>query len=62
MNTIIKCPQCGEPSPWNTENTWRPFCSERCKLIDFGDWANETNKIAGEMSYSNEENQDSEVK
>ena len=22
-------------------NEFRPFCSERCKLLDFGAWANE---------------------
>lgn len=40
----MKCPTCGkEPEPQN--NTWRPFCSERCKLIDFGHWADEDYRI-----------------
>ena len=26
---------------------WRPFCSERCKLIDLGDWAAERHVIGG---------------
>jgi len=30
---------------WNTENPWRPFCSERCKLIDLGDWIEERHRI-----------------
>ena len=30
---------------WNRENPWRPFCSERCKLIDLGDWIEERYRI-----------------
>jgi len=33
---------------WKEENKYRPFCSERCKLIDFGEWANERHTIAGD--------------
>ena len=39
------CPQCGKTSTW-TDNAFRPFCSERCKLIDLGAWANEDYKVA----------------
>ena len=35
----VKCPHCGSPSIFAPENKFRPFCSERCKLIDLGDWA-----------------------
>ncbi len=41
----VRCPQCGEESVWNTENKWRPFCSERCKLIDLGSWADESYRV-----------------
>ncbi len=34
----MKCPICGKPAEWQ-ENPARPFCSNRCKLIDFGKWA-----------------------
>ncbi len=44
---IVKCPQCGKETEYNN-NEFRPFCSERCKLLDFGDWANEKFGIAGE--------------
>jgi len=30
---------------WVAENTYRPFCSERCKLIDLGDWAMERFRV-----------------
>ena len=41
----IKCPQCGGPSIWNEQNRSRPFCSDRCKLIDLGAWASEEYQI-----------------
>lgn len=44
----VNCPTCKEIVIWSEENPYRPFCSERCKLIDFGEWANERNVIAGE--------------
>lgn len=44
----IACPQCGKPQIWSTDNPFRPFCSERCKLIDLGDWAAEKHRVAGE--------------
>ncbi len=34
------CPLCRRPTAWNA-NPWRPFCSERCQLIDLGTWASE---------------------
>ncbi|MDR1890547.1 MAG: DNA gyrase inhibitor YacG [Zoogloeaceae bacterium] len=44
----VLCPQCGKPSRWNSGNPWRPFCSERCKLVDLGAWANETYRVPDE--------------
>jgi uncharacterized protein len=35
----VRCPQCGGLSLYSPDNRWRPFCSERCKLIDLGQWA-----------------------
>ena len=35
---IVKCPTCNRETEY-TGNEFRPFCSERCKLIDFGEWA-----------------------
>ena len=37
----VKCPVCGGPSVYAPSNPFRPFCSERCKNIDLGAWANE---------------------
>lgn len=43
--TEVKCPTCSKKVVWDASSTYRPFCSERCKLIDFGDWAAEQHKI-----------------
>lgn len=43
--TRVRCPQCGGESEWNAANAFRPFCSERCKLIDFGAWASESYRV-----------------
>jgi len=43
----MKCPTCGKPTNWQ-ENPFRPFCSERCKLVDFGRWVNEEYSVPDE--------------
>jgi endogenous inhibitor of DNA gyrase (YacG/DUF329 family) len=50
MTKIVHCPQCDKAVPWNEDAKWRPFCSQRCKLIDLGDWAAENHRIAGSPS------------
>lgn len=41
----VECPTCGAPVEWSAAYPNRPFCSERCKLIDLGAWASEEHKI-----------------
>ncbi len=43
----INCPRCGCTTDYYG-NTSRPFCSEKCRLIDLGRWADEDYQIAGE--------------
>jgi uncharacterized protein len=43
----MKCPTCHRPIKWE-DNPHRPFCSERCKLLDFGAWANEEFRVPAE--------------
>jgi uncharacterized protein len=43
---IVACPKCGKPVEWAPASVWRPFCSERCKLIDLGAWAAESYRVA----------------
>lgn len=44
----ITCPTCGKKNTWHADNAFRPFCSDRCKLIDLGEWASGTRKISGD--------------
>jgi len=41
----VACPICGAAVAWTSENRWKPFCSERCKLIDLGQWATEKYRV-----------------
>ncbi len=41
MATVVDCPTCGTKVEWAEKNRCRPFCSERCKQIDLGAWAEE---------------------
>ncbi|RCS57541.1 DNA gyrase inhibitor YacG [Parvibium lacunae] len=43
----VKCPTCHQTHDWDTRNRYRPFCSERCKQIDLGAWADERYRVAG---------------
>ncbi len=60
----IFCPTCGAKNTWKPENKFRPFCSDRCKLIDLGEWASEGHAIPGEPADLNKlaggDNEDSE--
>lgn len=42
----MKCPTCGKPVEWK-DNPFRPFCSERCKLVDLGRWVSEEYRVPG---------------
>jgi endogenous inhibitor of DNA gyrase (YacG/DUF329 family) len=42
---VVACPHCGKEVTWSSESRFRPFCSERCKMIDLGQWANEDYRI-----------------
>ena len=41
----VACPHCGKAVEWTPVARWRPFCSERCKMIDFGAWATERYRV-----------------
>jgi len=43
--TTVPCPTCGAPTAFSPANPWRPFCSERCRLIDLGQWATERYRV-----------------
>jgi len=41
------CPTCKKETAW-ADNPFRPFCSDRCRLVDLGAWASEGYRVAGE--------------
>lgn len=51
---LVKCPTCGSKAEYQG-NEHRPFCSERCKLLDFGAWVNEEYALPVEESAMTEE-------
>jgi uncharacterized protein len=55
MVTIVKCPTCRRPVEWSAESLYRPFCSDRCRLIDMGAWLTEQHKIPDESSAAGED-------
>jgi hypothetical protein len=42
-----RCPTCGAAVGWRG-NPHRPFCSERCRLVDLGNWADDRYRVKGE--------------
>ncbi|HXI36818.1 MAG TPA: DNA gyrase inhibitor YacG [Burkholderiales bacterium] len=56
----VPCPRCGAPAPFGPQNKWRPFCSERCKNIDLGDWASERYRVPTEQGPQDEAREEQE--
>jgi uncharacterized protein len=52
--TRVKCPTCGRELEWDAA-PYRPFCSERCRLIDLGAWLSEQRAIPGETTPAQDE-------
>ncbi|MEP7243276.1 MAG: DNA gyrase inhibitor YacG [Gammaproteobacteria bacterium] len=44
----VKCPTCRRETEWSADAPFRPFCSERCRLIDLGAWLSEQRAIPGD--------------
>lgn len=53
----VTCPTCKKQTVWQGNPT-RPFCSERCKLIDLGAWANDEYKVPTNEAPSDAEDSD----
>ena len=49
----MTCPTCNKPAVYDG-NPARPFCSERCKMIDLGKWAGGVFRIPTQESPSEE--------
>jgi uncharacterized protein len=55
MAPVVKCPTCRRPVEWSEESVYRPFCSDRCRLIDLGAWFGEQHKIPDESGIGPDE-------
>ena len=55
---IVTCPTCGGESVYAPENPYRPFCSERCKNVDFGAWATESYRVQAPPTSADENDDD----
>ncbi len=53
--SVIACPHCGKPVSWDASSASKPFCSERCRLIDLGGWLAEKHAIPGDAAPVREE-------
>lgn len=45
---IVSCPTCRKSVAWEVASRWRPFCSERCKMVDLHGWFAEQHVIPGD--------------
>lgn len=53
QDLVVTCPVCRKPARWEAEPRG-PFCSERCRLVDLGAWAEGRYTIPG-APHSDEE-------
>ncbi len=60
MPPRVPCPTCKREIEFSPASPWRPFCSERCRLIDLGAWLNEDRRIPGEPALSPDDEQGGE--
>jgi len=51
---LVKCPNCGKRIEWS-ESEFRPFCSEKCKLLDLGEWIEGNYSVPDESSSLSDE-------
>jgi endogenous inhibitor of DNA gyrase (YacG/DUF329 family) len=43
---IVGCPSCKKKFKYYTSEN-RPFCSDRCKMVDLGHWFDESYAVKG---------------
>ena len=57
MNKLLKvnCPQCDTVFSYY-ESEFRPFCTERCKMIDLGHWFEESYRVPTKEQIQNNQN------
>lgn len=58
----MRCPTCKRPVDATARNPFRPFCSERCRMVDLGTWASEEYRVAGGKAEDDSEHPDDRMK
>lgn len=56
---VVRCPTCGKKVKW-VDAPYRPFCSQRCKLVDLGKWLDGTYKLSSPLDDESQEDKPSE--
>jgi len=51
----VRCPTCQREVPFTPESRFRPFCSERCRMVDLGAWFAQERAIPGESAPADED-------
>jgi endogenous inhibitor of DNA gyrase (YacG/DUF329 family) len=51
----LRCPTCQRAIEWSDQFPYRPFCSDRCRLIDLGAWFSEAHAIPGDPPHGPDE-------
>jgi len=51
----VECPRCRKRAPDDAGNPFRPFCSQRCRLLDLGAWIDEDYRVPGAPEAESEE-------
>ena len=50
-DVIVQCPTCSKAVAWVAASKFRPFCSDRCRLIDLGEWADGNRSIPSDPEH-----------
>lgn len=52
---MVSCPYCHKKIAYSTANPFRPFCSERCKMLDLGAWASDERRVPGKSIWEDDD-------
>jgi endogenous inhibitor of DNA gyrase (YacG/DUF329 family) len=50
LSRNVSCPRCGTRVEWTEKSLYRPFCSERCRIIDLGAWVTQAYRVPAEAA------------
>lgn len=57
----VKCPTCRKEIEYSKDNQYRPFCGERCQILDLGAWADEKYRVPLSEQENSSVNEKSDV-